>query len=82
MEITQEGRKELWGFGIGDRVRVKDDVHPIMAVAGTFGHITWIGGCSIAATDETCRDRCFNTRVMDATGFEHAVPPGFLEHVD
>lgn len=72
MEITND-RKELWGFAVGDRVRIKD---------GAFGHVTWIGGCSIANTDEDCRDFCLNTIVTDSRGEEHPVPPGWLEHVD
>lgn len=81
MDITQEGRKELWGFAVGDRVKVRDDV-PLVDESQRFGKITWIGGCNISRISENCRDRCSIVQYRDIHSVLNRIPPGELEHAD
>lgn len=83
-------RDDLWGFAVGDRVRVKEPG----AHHGMIGKVFWTGGCSIAKTSEMCRDTCPNVgfiathRLWDngtiktLTSGQVTVPPSHLEHCD
>jgi hypothetical protein len=53
-------RVELWTFARGDRVRATG-VGPNQ---DRFGKVISVHGCSVANTDEWCRDHCKNVYVM------------------
>ena len=89
-QMDDDVRVELWTFARGDRVRVTDGVDK-----DRFGKVVSVHGCSIANTDEHCRDHCRNVYVTDiAPGPEEVggvlfrrakdfmVEPGKLEHCD
>lgn len=80
-----EQRVELWGFAVGDRVRVKNIYTPDdEGVRGLMGYVTWVGGCSVANESRWCRLFCRNVQFeqYDAPGEKHLVPPAYLEHID
>lgn len=47
-------RAELWGFGLGDRVRVI----PGGVAEGIIGKVAELKGCALAGMDPRCRDHC------------------------
>lgn len=74
-------RIELWGFAVGDRVRVVNEAMQESA-KGLFGKVTWIGGCSIAHLSQSCRTLCQNIQITDMSGMQHLISPALLIHVD